>query len=118
MRSLRERLPDDLRESYRGPPFDAMPFTPLYQTADEFAAEIANRTMHGVLHLGWVPDGPTYRGQLAVLVKPNGLLGTAYMAAILPFRRLLVYPAATRRIKHVWRAQVSARRPAEQGPPS
>lgn len=29
---------------------------------------------------------------MAVLVKPNGLLGTAYMAAIKPFRQLIVYP--------------------------
>ena len=37
-----------------GPDFGALPFTPLYLTDDEFAAEIANRTMHGVMHLGWV----------------------------------------------------------------
>ena len=66
-----------------GPDFDALPFTSLYLLDDEWAAEIANQTMHGVMHLGWVPDGRGgYRGQMAVLVKPNGLLGTAYMAAI------------------------------------
>ena len=49
--------------------------------------------MHGVLHLGWVTDGAgAYRGQMAVLVKPNGRLGRAYMAAIAPFRHLIVYP--------------------------
>jgi hypothetical protein len=30
---------------------------------------------------------------MAVYVKPNGLLGTAYMAAIKPFRYMIVYPA-------------------------
>ncbi len=70
---------------------------------DEWAAEIANRTMHGVLHLGWVPIGEgRYRGQMAVLVKPNGLQGRAYMAAIRPFRHLIVYPSMLRRIERVW----------------
>ena len=91
-------LPADLRDAPSGPDFDALPFTPLYLLDDEFAAEIANRTMHGVMHLGWVPDGTGgYRAQMAVYVKPNGLLGTAYMAAIRPFRHLLVYPPMLRR---------------------
>jgi hypothetical protein len=102
--TLRDRLPADLSET-PSPNFDALPFAPLYLVENEFAAEIANRTMHGVLHLGWVPDQKRgYRGQMAVLVKPNGLLGTAYMAAIKPFRHLLVYPQMIRRIERVWRA--------------
>ena len=49
--------------------------------------------MHGVIHLGWVADDAGgYRGQMAILVKPNGPLGQAYMAAITPFRYLIVYP--------------------------
>ena len=53
--------------------FAALPFKSLYLLDDEWAAEIANRTMHGVMHLGWVPDGNGgYHGQIAVLVKPNG----------------------------------------------
>jgi hypothetical protein len=39
---------------------------------------------------------------MAVLVKPNGLLGTAYLAAIRPFRHLIVYPAMLRRIERAW----------------
>jgi hypothetical protein len=102
--TLRDRLPADLRDASSSPDFDALPFTPLYLLDDEFAAEIANRTMHGVMHLGWVPDGiGGYRGQMAVLVKPNGLLGTAYMAAIRPFRHLIVYPAMLRSIERRWR---------------
>ena len=103
--TLRERLPADLREVPSGPNFDALPFTSLYLLGDEFAAEIANRTVHGVLHLGWVPN-PTggYRGQMAVIVKPNGLLGSLYMAAIKPFRHLLVYPALMRTLEREWQA--------------
>ena len=103
--TLRDRLPDDLLEASPGPDFEALPFKPLYLIDDEFAAEIANRTMHGVMHIGWVPDGSgAYRGQMAVLVKPNGLLGNAYMAAIAPFRHLIVYPRMIRDIEQRWRA--------------
>jgi Protein of unknown function (DUF2867) len=35
-------------------------------------------------------------------VKPNGRLGTLYMAAIRPFRHLIVYPAAIRQIERQW----------------
>jgi hypothetical protein len=100
--TLRDRLPADLRDA-PGPDFQALPFSSLYLLDHEFAAEIANRTMHGVLHLGWVPDErDRYRGQMAVLVKPNGLFGTAYMAAIKPFRYLIVYPAAIRKLEREW----------------
>ncbi|HEV2874564.1 MAG TPA: DUF2867 domain-containing protein [Thermoleophilaceae bacterium] len=105
--TLRDRLPADLRRAPSGPAFDALPFTSLYLTDDEWAAEIANRTMHGVLHLGWVPDGTGgCRGQMAVYVKPNGLLGNAYMAAIRPFRHLIVYPPMLRQLGRDWRARV------------
>jgi uncharacterized protein DUF2867 len=97
--TLRDRLPADLRDGPSGPDFEALPFSPLYLTEDEFAGEIANGTMHGVMHIGRVrnPNG-TFRVQMAVLVKPNGLLGVAYMAAIRPFRHLLVYPAMMRQM--------------------
>ena len=59
--------------------------------------------MHGVMHLSWVPDGDGgYRGQMAVLVRPNGVLGKAYMAAIKPFRHVLVYPALMRWVERTW----------------
>jgi hypothetical protein len=118
VRSLRERLPADLLEGPRGPDLRAVPgreevdgppvFTSLYQTHDEWAAEIANKTVHSVMHIGWVPDGMGgYHGQMAVLVKPNGRLGMAYMAAIKPFRHLLVYPAMMRLIARLWRRNSS-----------
>jgi hypothetical protein len=103
--TLRDRLPADLRDTGSTPQSDALPFKSLYLTGDEWAAEIANRTVHGVMHLGWVPDQMGgYRGQMAVLVKPNGRLGAAYMAAIGPFRHLIVYPAMMREIGRHWRA--------------
>jgi hypothetical protein len=103
--TLRERMPADLRDAASGPDFKSLPFTSLYLTDDEFAAEIANRTMHGLMHIGRVPDATGgFRVQMAVLVKPNGLLGTGYMAAITPFRRLIVYPAILRGIERELRS--------------
>ena len=110
VRSLRDRLPDDLR----GAPtdgFDHLPAAPVYVTEDEAAAEVANQTVHGILHLGWVEDGDGgYRGQLAILVKPNGMFGKAYMTGIEPFRHFLVYPTLMREIEERWQGVTSEAR--------
>lgn len=109
--SLRERVPADLADTATGFDLDGDRFSPLYLTADEFALEIANQTVHGVLHVGWVPYGVTgYRGQIAVLVKPNGLAGSMYMLAITPFRHLAVYPLMLRDIGRAWRQPVPGAR--------
>lgn len=101
--ALRERLPPDLRDASPGPTGE-LPFTPLYLTENEFAAEIANKTVHGVVHVGWVPDQDDgYRGQLAILVKRNGVFGSAYMTAIAPFRYFVVYPQILRELGRAWR---------------
>ncbi len=107
--TLRGRLPDDLRDGPSGPAPEALPFTRLYQTDDEWAAETANQTVHGVLHLGWVSDEMgDFRGQMAVYVKPNGLLGRAYMLAIKPFRYLIVYPQILREIERLWQVEMGS----------
>ena len=98
--SLRERLPADLRDTPVPTSTPSSPFTPLYLTDDEYAAEIANRTMHGVMHLAAIPDGTGgFRARMTVLVRPNGRFGNLYMAAIKPFRYLIVYPALMRQIE-------------------
>jgi hypothetical protein len=115
VRSLRERLPADLLAGLRGPDIRVVPgregadghpiFSSVYLTRDEWVAEIANKTVHSLLHIGWVPNdaGSGYHAQMAVLVKPNGSLGRAYMAAIRPFRYALVYPSLLRAIGRDWR---------------
>jgi hypothetical protein len=120
VRPLRERLPADLREGPRGPDLHAVPgradldgppvFASVYQTHDEWLAEIANKTVHSLMHIGWVPDdsGGGYHAQMAVLVKPNGWFGRAYMAAIKPFRYALVYPVLLRSIGRQWQLQPAA----------
>jgi hypothetical protein len=111
--TLRDRLPEDLHEAPSGPDFDALPFSTLYLTDDEWAAEIANGTVHGVLHLGWVRDeAGGYRGQMAVLVKPNGLFGNVYMTAIRPFRHLFVYPRMMEEFGRSWRERAGTSTPA------
>lgn len=110
--TLRGRLPDDLRDTVDGVRFADVPFVPLYRTDDEFAAELSNRTVHAVMHLGWVADDINrVHGEMAAYVKPRGTFGHAYMAFIKPFRRLVVYPALMRQIARAW-----TDRPAPQEP--
>jgi hypothetical protein len=101
--SLKGRLPEDLRGTTADLDFGSLPFVPLYCTDDEFAAEVSNRTMHGVMHLAWVEQGEgRYQAQMAVYVKTNGRFGEAYMALIKPFRHLIVYPALMRQTERMW----------------
>jgi hypothetical protein len=101
--SLAGRLPEDLRDTAADVDFGSLPFIPLYRTDVEFAAEISNRTMHGVMHLAWADQGEgRYQAQMAVYVKTNGWFGEAYMALIKPFRYLIVYPALMRQTERMW----------------
>ncbi|MFX0579332.1 DUF2867 domain-containing protein [Nocardia nepalensis] len=64
---------------------------------------LANKTVHTVCHLGWVPVGDgEYELRMAALVKPNGLFGRLYMAGIKPFRYFIVYPGMTRQWERAW----------------
>jgi len=63
--SLRDRLPADLRDAPPGPDLHVGPFRSVYLTEDEWVAEIANRTVHAVRHIGWVPDVPCWRSRPA-----------------------------------------------------
>jgi hypothetical protein len=106
--TLRARLPADLRGSANDVGLGSSRFTPLYRTDDEWAAEISNRTVHAVMHLAWIDKGEgRYQGQMGVYVKPRGRLGAAYMAAIAPFRHVIVYPALMRGIEHAWNARAA-----------
>jgi hypothetical protein len=101
--SLAERLPDDLRNTAADADFGSLPFSPLYRTDFEAAAELSNRTVHGVAHLAWVDQGGgRYQGQMAVYVKPRGRFGQGYMALIKPFRYWIVYPALMRQFQRAW----------------
>lgn len=110
--SLRERLPSELRGSADVERIgDAerragVGFTPVYRTDREWAAELSNATVHGVMHLGWVKrsDG-RYGGRMGVWVAPRGALGEAYLLLIEPFRQFIVYPALMRQVERMWAAR-------------
>ena len=99
--SLRERLPEDLRGTAEADP-PGSPFTSIYRLPREAALEIANATVHAVMHLGCVKGEEGGELRMAVRVRPNGGFGRAYLAAILPFRRFIVYPAMTRQWEGAW----------------
>jgi hypothetical protein len=98
--TLRDRLPERLQGSATGPLIgDAMQhagFVPLYRTDDEWAAEVSNATVHGVLLLAWVEqEEGCFRGRMGVYVKP--------------FRHFIVYPALMRQIGRAWDARSPAK---------
>jgi hypothetical protein len=102
--SLCDRLPPDLLQEGAGDLVPNTPFTMVYELHDECAIELANKTVHDICHLGWVPtDDGEYELRMAALVKPNHVFGRMYMAAIKPFRYLIVYPALTRKWERAWR---------------
>ncbi|EIV92672.1 DUF2867 domain-containing protein [Frankia sp. QA3] len=101
--SLRDRLPEDLQAGDRGPDFSDVPFRSVYLTHTEWVSEIANRTVHALMHVGWVEDGKGgYHGQMTALVKPNGAFGKFYMIGIKPIRYRIVYPQLIRSIGKHW----------------
>ncbi|MFM9373139.1 DUF2867 domain-containing protein [Streptomyces sp. Da 82-17] len=104
--AVRDRLPDDLHANTPVPNAGLGPFTPVYELDDECALEMANKTVHTVMHLGWVPTAHGgYELHMTVLVKPNGRLGRLYLTGITPFRRLLVLPAFIRQKERAWQEQ-------------
>uniref|UniRef100_A0AAU2UXV6 DUF2867 domain-containing protein n=1 Tax=Streptomyces sp. NBC_00003 TaxID=2903608 RepID=A0AAU2UXV6_9ACTN len=102
--SLRDRLPSDLAQTANDATPCTDPFTEVFQLDNEAARELANKTVHTIMHLGWVPtnDGG-FELRMAALVKPNGLFGRLYMAFIAPFRYLLIYPALIRHWQRAWK---------------
>ncbi len=75
--TLRDRLPADLRNGPSGPGFEEKPFTPVYLLEDEFAAEIVNRTVHGIMH----PRLGRGRGRGRRLARADGCLREPQRAA-------------------------------------
>ncbi|MFI2030792.1 DUF2867 domain-containing protein [Streptomyces buecherae] len=115
--SLRDRLPPDLARTVRDAVPCTDPFSDVYQLDNEAARELGNKTVHTIMHLGWVPtDDGGHELRMAALVKDNGLFGRLYMAAILPFRYLVVYPALTRQWERAWLVHGRPNRRAGNGP--
>ena len=77
-------------------------FTVLYALDREEVRELVNRTVHVCLVSVLVPRRNGYRLLWAVHVRNVARLTPAYMAAIEPFRRFVVYPSVLGRIRKAW----------------
>jgi hypothetical protein len=106
--SLRERLSEADRAADLGPlavdPARGTPgFDPVYRFHDEALAEISNRTVHALMHIGREPIGDAHWApQMSIYVKARGAFGRVYMALIDPFRHAIVYPAMMRAAARAW----------------
>lgn len=112
---VRARLDDADRARDVGflPPRYAGAFETVYGFADEALFEIANKTIHALLHLSWVETaGGRRRVILAVYVKSRGAGSRFYLALIGPFRHAVVYPAWITHVVRTWQV----RRPHPTGP--
>jgi hypothetical protein len=102
---VRERLVDADRARDTGvlPARVGAAFEPVYAFGDEALLEIANRTIHALLHLSWIEPAPGRRSvMLAVYVKSRGWQSRAYLSLIRPFRHLVVYPAWIAHLTRTW----------------
>lgn len=107
-RFVAARLTDADRARERGPApaasRDAFGFRPVYAFEHEALHEVSNRTVHALLHLSLVPDGPEAGAVLlAVYVKSRGPMTRFYLGLIRPFRFAVVYPALLEHVGRTWR---------------
>src|SRR5215510_14135620 len=84
------------------------PFRLLYRFDDEQLAELRNSTVHAFASLSIRPAPQGYVAYLGVFVRPVSRFTGLYMAAIAPFRRLIVYPALIRTMQKAWAERFSA----------
>jgi Protein of unknown function (DUF2867) len=96
----------ELRTRSQGLPGEPVGFFRLlYRLENELVLEARNATVHAFLASVLRPvAGSGYRLYWAVYVKPVSWFTPIYMAAIEPFRRVIVYPALMRRLRRRWSA--------------
>jgi len=101
--SYTDRLsPADRAKSLVAPGTPDGHFRLLYQFEDEQLSELRNSTVHAFLSLSIRPAPGGYLAYLGVFVRPVSRFTGLYMAAIKPFRRLIVYPALIRAMQKAW----------------
>ncbi len=111
---VRERLEptDRVRDTGTLPARVGGAFEAVYAFEDEALLEIANKTIHALLHLSWVSGSHGQRTVvLAIYVKSRGWQSRAYLSLIRPFRHLVVYPAWIAHLTRTW----AVLRPAARG---
>jgi len=79
-------------------------FRLVYRFENEQLAEIINRTVHAAALSALVEGAAGYRFYFAVYVRKVSRLTPFYMAAIDPFRKMIVYPELMRSIAARWNA--------------
>jgi hypothetical protein len=77
-------------------------FRLLYRFEDEQLSELRNATVQAFASLSIRQTSGGYLASLGVFVQPVHRFTWLYMAAIAPFRRLVVYPAIIRRVQKAW----------------
>ena len=101
--SLAARLTEaDRARSLVPPGAPQGPFRLVYRFEDEQLVELVNRTAHAGALSALVETADGYRFYFAVYVRSVGRLTPIYMAAIDPFRRLVVYPSLLRSVRATW----------------
>jgi hypothetical protein len=94
--------PADRARSVVSPGTPEGPFSTLYVFEQEQLIEARNATVHAFLSLSMGQAQGGYLAYWAIYVKPVNRLTRVYMAAIAPFRHMLVYPAIIRMVERAW----------------
>jgi hypothetical protein len=77
-------------------------FRVVYRFENERLDEVINRTVHAAALSALVETANGYRFYFAVYVRSVGRLTPVYMAAIDPFRKLIVYPSLLSSVRANW----------------
>jgi len=101
--SYADRLsPEDRARSLAAPGTPDGSFRLLYRFEDEQLSELRNATVRAFASLSIQRTSGGYLAYLGVFVQPVHRFTRLYMAAIAPFRRLVVYPAIIRKVQRAW----------------
>ena len=77
-------------------------FRVVYRFENEKLVELINQTVHAAALSALVETANSYRFYFAVYVRSVGWWTPLYMAAIDPFRKLIVYPSLLRSVRANW----------------
>jgi hypothetical protein len=78
------------------------PFRVVYRFQNEQLLEVINRTAHAAALSALVETANAYRFYFGVYVRRVSRFTPVYMAAIDPFRKLIVYPSLLRSVRANW----------------
>ena len=77
-------------------------FRVVYRFENEKLVEVINQTVHAAALSTLIETASRYRFYLAVYVRSVSRWTSVYMAAIAPFRKLIVYPSLLRSVRVNW----------------